>query len=64
MSTYWSDLKIDGNSNLSIYVGLGCFAALFLAMGIHHVVKKKSREKILRLILTTLKTVNIINIVA
>ena len=45
MSTYWSDLKIDGNSNLSIYVGLGCFAALFLAMGIHHVVKKKSREK-------------------
>lgn len=45
MSTYWSDLKINGNRNTSVYVGLGCFAALFLALGIHSLVRRRRREK-------------------
>lgn len=45
MSTYWSDLKINGNRNTSVYVGLGCFAALFLIMGITTVVRRRRREK-------------------
>lgn len=45
MSTYWSDLKINGNRNTSVYIGLGCFAALFLVMGLTSVIRRKVREK-------------------
>lgn len=45
MSTYWSDLKINGNHNTSVYVGLSCFAALFLIMGITTLVRRRIREK-------------------
>ena len=45
MSTYWSDLKVEGHSNRSIYIGLTCFLALFLALGLGHFWKRKNREK-------------------
>ncbi|MDD6807961.1 MAG: spermidine/putrescine ABC transporter substrate-binding protein [Oscillospiraceae bacterium] len=45
MSNYWGDLKIDGDSNISVYVGLGVFAALGIAGGAYYFIKKKRREK-------------------
>ena len=45
MSNYWSDLKVDGNSNISSYVGIGVFAGAALIYGIYRIVKKKRREK-------------------
>lgn len=45
MSTYWSDLKINGNHNTSVYVGLACFAAAFVIGGMAWWIRKKNREK-------------------
>lgn len=45
MSNYWSDLKVDGNSNISSYVGIGVFAGAALIYGIYRIVKKRRREK-------------------
>ncbi|MDO5449069.1 MAG: extracellular solute-binding protein, partial [Clostridia bacterium] len=45
MSNYWSDLKVDGNSNVSTYIGLGVFVVLFSAYGVYRVVKRKRREQ-------------------
>lgn len=45
MSNYWSDLKIDGTSNVSTYVGLAVFAALGIAYAVFAFVRKKRREK-------------------
>ncbi|MBR5015721.1 MAG: FeoB-associated Cys-rich membrane protein, partial [Clostridia bacterium] len=45
MSNYLSDLKVDGNSNASTYIGIGVFVAAAAAYGIYRIIKKKRREK-------------------
>lgn len=45
MSNLWSDLKVDGSNNLSVYVGLGIFVLLVIIYAIYSTVKKKRREK-------------------
>ncbi len=45
MSNYWSDLKIEGDRNISVYVGLISFAVLVTAYGVYAYAKKKHREK-------------------
>lgn len=45
MTNLWSDLKVDGNSDYSSYIGLGCFAALALGYLIFHEVRKRKRAK-------------------
>ncbi len=45
MSNYWSDLKVDGSSNRSVYIGLIAFAAAVAAYGVFHYVRRKHREK-------------------
>lgn len=45
MSNYWSDLKVDGNSNISTYVGLGVFVVLFSAYGVYRIIKRRRREQ-------------------
>lgn len=45
MSNYWSDLKVDGTSNVSTYVGLAVFALLAIAYAIFAFIRKKHREK-------------------
>ncbi|MBQ1545066.1 MAG: spermidine/putrescine ABC transporter substrate-binding protein [Clostridia bacterium] len=45
MSNYWSDLKIDGSSNRSVYVGLAVFAGLAAAAAVYAFARKKHREK-------------------
>lgn len=45
MTNYWSDLKVDGSSNKSVYIGLGVFAGIFLAAGLTLFIRKKRREK-------------------
>ncbi len=45
MSNYWSDLKVDGSSNRSVYVGLIGFVVVVVGYGVFHVVRRKRREK-------------------
>ncbi len=45
MSNYWSDLKVDGQSNTSTYIGLAVFAIVAVVYAIYAFLKKKSREK-------------------
>lgn len=45
MSNYWSDLKVDGDSNASVYIGLGVFAAAAIGYAIYSFIHKKQREK-------------------
>lgn len=45
MSNLWSDLKVDGSNNLSVYIGLGIFVLLVIIYAIYSFVKKKRREK-------------------
>lgn len=45
MSNYWSDLKVDGSSNRSVYVGLIAFVVAIVAYGVFHLVRRKHREK-------------------
>lgn len=45
MSNYWSDLKVDGNSNISTYIGLGVFVVLFSAYGVYRIIKRRRREQ-------------------
>ena len=45
MSNYWSDLKVDGSSNRSVYFGLVGFVTLVAAYGIFHFARRKHREK-------------------
>ena len=45
MSNYWSDLKVDGSSNRSVYFGLVGFVTLVSAYGIFHFARRKHREK-------------------
>ena len=45
MSNYWSDLKVDGSSNRSVYIGLIAFVAAVAGYGIFHFARRKHREK-------------------
>ena len=45
MSNYWSDLKVDGNSNASVYIGLAVILTAFLAWGLARFIRRKRREK-------------------
>lgn len=45
MSNYWSDLKVDGSSNRSVYVGLIGFVVLVAGYAIFHFARRKHREK-------------------
>lgn len=44
MTSLWDNLKIEGNSDTSIYVGLISFAAISLAYIIYRTIRKKKRE--------------------
>ncbi len=45
MSDDWSALKVQGNSNRSVYIGLIVFAAVFLGLILYYQIRKKNREK-------------------
>jgi len=45
MSNFWSDLKVDGSSNRSVYVGLIAFVAVVAGYAIFHFDRRKHREK-------------------
>lgn len=45
MSNFWSDLKVDGSSNRSVYVGLIAFVAVVAGYAILHFARRKHREK-------------------
>lgn len=45
MSNFWSDLKVDGSSNRSVYVGLVAFVAVVAGYAIFHFARRKHREK-------------------
>ena len=45
MSNYWSDLKVDGSSNRSVYIGLIAFVAVVAGYAIFHFARRKHREK-------------------
>ncbi len=45
MSNLWSDLKVDGNSNRSVHVGLIVFLAAVVLYAIYAFIKKKKRSK-------------------
>ncbi|MBO4382661.1 MAG: spermidine/putrescine ABC transporter substrate-binding protein [Clostridia bacterium] len=45
MSNYWSDLKVDGSSNRSVYIGLIAYAAAVAVYGVYHFARRKHREK-------------------
>lgn len=45
MSNFWSDLKVDGSSNRSVYVGLIAFVAVVAGYAIFHFARRKHREK-------------------
>lgn len=44
MTSLWDNLKIEGNSDTSIYVGLISFTAIVVGYAIFHTVRKKKRE--------------------
>lgn len=45
MTTLWDTLKIEGNDDTSIYVGLISFTTVCVAYAVYHTVRKKKREK-------------------
>ncbi len=45
MSQLWSELKVEGNTNIDAYIGLSVTAALIIAFAIFKFVQKKKREK-------------------
>ncbi len=45
MSNYWSDLKVDGSSNRSVYIGLIAFVVAVAGYGFFHFARRKHREK-------------------
>lgn len=44
MTSLWDNLKIEGNDDKSIYIGLGSFAAIAAGYAIFRTVRKKKRE--------------------
>ena len=45
MSQLWSELKVEGNTNIDAYIGLSVTFALVIAFAIFKFVQKKKREK-------------------
>ncbi len=45
MTSLWDNLKIEGNDDVSIYIGLSTFSAVVIAYAIYRTVKKKRRER-------------------
>lgn len=45
MTSLWDNLKIEGNDDISIYIGLVSFAVAVTAFAVYRSVKKKKREK-------------------
>lgn len=45
MSQLWSELKVEGNTNIDAYIGLSVTAALIIAFAIFKFVQKKKRER-------------------
>ncbi len=46
MTSLWSELKIEGTSNTSVYIKLGTVAAIGVIAIVYNTVKKKKREKL------------------
>ncbi|MBQ8182350.1 MAG: spermidine/putrescine ABC transporter substrate-binding protein [Clostridia bacterium] len=44
MTTLWNELKIEGNSNLDVYIGLSATLVLVVAYLVYKFLKKKKRE--------------------
>ncbi len=45
MTSLWDNLKIEGNDDTSIYVGLCSFCAVVVAYAVYRTVRKKRRER-------------------
>lgn len=45
MSQLWSELKVEGNTNIDAYIGLSVTAVLIIVFAIFKFVQKKKREK-------------------
>ena len=45
MTSLWDNLKIEGNDDASIYIGLCSFCAVVVAYAIYRTVRKKKRER-------------------
>lgn len=45
MTNYWSDLKVEGDSNMSVYIGLISFTAIVIVYAVYSAIKKKRRER-------------------
>ena len=45
MTSLWDNLKIEGNDDVSIYVGLVSFTAICVVYSVYRFVRKKKREK-------------------
>ena len=45
MTNYWSDLKVEGDSNTSVYIGLISFTAIVIVYAVYRAIKKKRRER-------------------
>ena len=45
MSQLWSELKVEGNTNIDAYIGLSVTVVLIVAFAIFKFVQKKKREK-------------------
>lgn len=46
MTSLWDNLKIEGNDDNSIYIGLISFCVIVIAYAIYRTIKKKKREKL------------------
>ncbi len=44
MTTLWNELKIEGNTNLDVYIGLSVTVVLVIAYLLYKFIKKKKRE--------------------
>lgn len=45
MTSLWDNLKIEGNDDMSIYIGLASFCVIVIAYSIYRTVRKRKREK-------------------
>ena len=45
MSQLWSELKVEGNTNIDAYIGLSVTIVLVVVFAVFKFVQKKKREK-------------------
>ncbi len=45
MTSLWDNLKIEGNDDISIYIGLSSFCAVVVAYAVYRTIRKKKRER-------------------